>query len=357
MNRILQNIFSQKNFLLVIKRFLLFIFISFTFSLLVFSQEQSQAQKLYDSAKNLMNRGDFENATSVINDALEQSPDNYEILKTFSLINYLKKDYSGSIDICKKLVARSDVDEQAYQILGMNYKAIAETKESAKMYKEALKKFPKSGILYNEYGEVLASDKNMIGAIEQWEKGIEVAPNISGNYFNAVNFYVQNNNLVKQLIYGEIFINLESYTTRTATVKSLLLDAYTKLYSSGFLDNALNQSQKTSFTKLFIETMGKTKNVSFDGSLSEILTAVRAKFILDWFGSKNNIKYPFRLFDYLQYLLREGYFEAYNEWIFGAAQSPSDYQTWLDANTTKAANFTQFQQSRVFKIPVGQYYQ
>ena len=337
------------------KHFLFSVFLLFCFSL-GFSQN-NESQPLYDSAKRLMNKGDFENATVVLESAMQKSPDNYEMMKTLAFLDYLKKDYAGSIDICKILTKHDNVDEQAYQILGMNYRAIAENKECAKMYKEAIKRFPSSGILYNEYGELLAGDKNLIGAIEQWEKGIEVDPNISSNYFNAANFYAQSNDLVKELIYGEIFINLESYTTRTATVKTLLLNAYTKLYTSGLLNASQKEDKQAMFSKRFVETFSKTKNISFDGSLPEILTAVRTRFILDWFGSSNNIKYPFQLFDYLQYLLREGYFEAYNQWIFGAAQSPSDYQTWLDTNAALASSFTKFQQSRVFKLPKGQYYQ
>ena len=38
---------------------------------------------------------------------------------------------------------------------GLVYKAIEERKECEKMYKQGLKRFPNSGVLYNEYGEML----------------------------------------------------------------------------------------------------------------------------------------------------------------------------------------------------------
>ena len=69
----------------------------------------------------------------------------------------------------------------------MTYKAIAEYKECTKLYKKGIKKFPKSGILYNEYGELLAMNKDLNGAIEIWEKGIEVDPNFSSNYYQKEN--------------------------------------------------------------------------------------------------------------------------------------------------------------------------
>ncbi len=44
----------------------------------------------------------------------------------------------------------------------MLYKAIEEVKECGKMYKTALKKFPNSGTLYNEYGEMMWSKKELL---------------------------------------------------------------------------------------------------------------------------------------------------------------------------------------------------
>ena len=42
------------------------------------------------------------------------------------------------------------------------------------------------------------------------------------------------------LIYGEIFINIESFTSRTAEIKNILLDGYKKL----FADPDLLQTRK-----------------------------------------------------------------------------------------------------------------
>ena len=105
-----------------------------------------------------------------------------EILKDHSCANYLKRDFAKAIEIGKEITDRPDADEQAFQVLGLSYKAIASYKECAKLYKTALKKFPNSGVIYSEYGELLALDKNLEDAINQWEKGIELDPGYSGNY-------------------------------------------------------------------------------------------------------------------------------------------------------------------------------
>ena len=43
-------------------------------------------------------------------------------------------------------------------------------------------------------------------------------------------------------------------------------------------------------------------------------------------------------------------FDAYNQWLFGAAASPSAYQIWLNTHDKEAAAFKQYQQNKVFKL-------
>jgi tetratricopeptide (TPR) repeat protein len=278
------------------------------------------------------------------------------MLKDLAFLSYLKRDFAKSIEISKSLIEREDADEQCFQVLGMTYKAIAEHKECNKLYKKGLKKFPNSGVLYNDFGELLAMDKDFNGAIEQWELGIQTDPNYSGNYFNAANYYGRADNIFPILIYGELFINLESYSTRTADIKALLLEAYKKLFTGDNISKLLNDKKTGSFQKLFLTTIEKSKALAAEGVSSESLTAIRTRFSLDWYHEKSQDKFPFRLFDHQQYLLSEGLFDAYNQWIFGAATSPSAYQIWNQAHEKQATDFKQFQHSRVFKIPTGQYY-
>ena len=86
--------------------------------------------------------------------------------------------------------------------LGDVYKrqALNDTKEAEKIYKKGIKKFPNSGPLYNEYGELLLGQKDY-NAIKQWEKGIEVNPGYSKNYYNACKYYYFTTDKVLSLIH------------------------------------------------------------------------------------------------------------------------------------------------------------
>jgi tetratricopeptide (TPR) repeat protein len=310
-----------------------------------------QADSLHRVAKQFMRTGDYPNAIIVLSNALKLDPNNLELQKDLTFTYYLQRNYSASVESGRKLIARTDADEQCYQILGMAYKAIDEKKEADKMYKQGIKKFPASGELYNEYGEMLWVEKDA-EAIRFWEKGIEVDPNFSSNYYNASRYYYFTYDKVWSLIYGEMFINLESYSKRTPEIKSLLVDGYKKLFTD--LRSTKSQTKNPFSTAYQTVMIDQAASVNL-GVTSESLSVLRSKFILEWF-EKYGDKYPFRLFEYQRQLLKEGMFEAYNEWAFGAAMGLPAFQSWTAQHADDYNRFINFQKGRIFKIPPGQNY-
>jgi Tfp pilus assembly protein PilF len=310
-----------------------------------------KADSLHRIARQFMRNGDYPNAIIVLTNALKKDPANIEIQKDLTFTYYLQRNYSAAVESGRKLIERNDADEQCYQILGMSYKAINEKKQADKMYKQGIKKFPSSGELYNEYGEMLWAEKDA-EAIHFWEKGIELDPNYSSNYYNASRFYYYTYDKVWCLIYGEIFINMESYSKRTPEIKSLLVDAYKKLFTD--LKSPKSQS-KNPFENAYLSVMmDQSQSVNL-GVTPESLNILRSKFILEWFD-KYGDKYPFRLFEYQRQLLKEGLFDAYDQWAFGAAMGLSAFQAWTAQHSDEYNRFINFQKGRIFKIPAGQNY-
>lgn len=334
------------------KKFLLFV-LAFQFNVMLFAQETPDAKTLQETGKTFMRQGDYSNALVLFNKALQQKPDDLEILKDIVFTYYLSRDYAKAIEIAKPLPDRPDADVQAYQLLGMVYKAIEERKECEKLYKKGLKVFPNSGVLYSEYGEMLWT-KQDYSAIKLWEKGIEADRNYAGNYYNAAKYYYFAKDKVWGLIYGEIFLNLESYSRRTEEIKNLLLEGYKKLFIE--TNMTANQDIKNEFVKAYLETMSHQAQVAANGITAESLTMIRTRFLLEW-NEKYSSTFPFKLFDYQQQLLKAGMFDAYNQWLFAAAQNLTSFQNWSSTHATEYANFTTFQKGRVFKLPDNQYYQ
>lgn len=320
--------------------------------LLSFHCLAQRADSLHRIAKQFMRNGDYPNAIIVLTNALKAEPQSLEIDKDLAFTYYLQRNYSNAVEEGRKLIAREDADEQCYQILGMAYKAIDENKQADKMYRQGIKKFPSSGELYNEYGEMLWANKDA-EAIRFWEKGIEVDPGYSSNYYNASKYYYFTYDKVWSLVYGEIFINLESYSKRTPEIKSLLVDGYKKLFID--LKSPKSLTNKNQFAAAYLSVMMDQSPTVLAGITTESLGALRGKYILEWF-EKYGDKYPFRLFEYHRQLLKEGLFEAYNQWVFGASMGLVSFQNWTTQHTEDYTRFINFQKGRLFKVPAGQNY-
>lgn len=315
------------------------------------AQDQS-SQQLYETARTFMRQGDYSNAIVVLNRALQQEPGNIPMAKDLAMSYYYQKDNKMALEVIKPLLDNEKSDDQVFQIAGNIYKQLALVKDCEKMYKKGLKKFPESGPLYNELGELLWAQQNY-EAIKHWEKGIEIDPSYSKNYYNAARYYFFTNDKVWSILYGEIFLNMEPLSSRAPEIKQLLLDSYKKLFATA--DILQDNKDKNSFVKSFLTQMSKQAAIAGLGINTESLTMIRTRFILDWF-SNNKSNMPFRLFDYQQQLLKDGMFEAYNQWLFGSVQSLAGYQNWVNTHAAENTAFTEFQKGRIFRIPTGQYY-
>lgn len=310
---------------------------------------------MHENAKTFMRQGDFDNAIVVLTRAEQLDKTDIEIQKDLTMSYYYNRNYEKALEGAKVLVDRSDADVVCYQIAGNVYKALEQVKDCEKVYKAGLKKFPESGPLYSEYGELLWEKKDFT-AIDLWEKGIKVDPACSGNYYNAAVFYFYTKDKVWSLIYGEIFVNMESLSERGASMKKLLLDGYKeKLFADANLV-AGQEKNKNEFSKAFLDCMNKQSSLASHGINTETLTMIRTRFILEWFD-KYASKFPYKLFDYQRQLLQEGMFNAYNQWLFGTVENLAAYDDWTKKHDEEYKNFTAFQKSRIFKMPGGQYYQ
>ncbi len=340
----------------------LFVFFVFCASF-CFAQSTQNADTLEATAKTFMQQGDYDNAVLVLTKALQIQPNDLQITKDLLFAYYLKRDFAKAMEIGKALVVRPDADVQSFQSLGLTYKAIAEDDEAEKLYKTGLKKFPNEGVLYSEYGDLLANKKTDM-AVKLWEKGVQVDPNYSGNYYFLSKQYALNNNTIWSILYSEMFVNMESFTARSTEIKNLLLDQYKKFFVSGYtppkpstekhIDKKADK-KFVQFTTVVTETLNKQQSQTSLGITPESLTIIRTRFILDWYNTYGTA-FPFRLFEHERQLLREGMFEAYNLWLFGPAANIRIYQTWQQYHQEELNTFLTFIRSKVFKVPEGQQY-
>lgn len=299
-----------------------------------------------------MRQGDYANSILVLNRAALMDPKDLEIAKDLGLNYYFAKDYNRALAVYKPLLEREEADDQCFQVAGDIYLALNQLKECDKVYKKGLKKFPDSGPLYNQSGELMWAQKDYT-AIRLWEKGIEKDPGFSRNYYNACRFHYFTPDKVWSILYGEIFLNMEPNSSDAPEIKIILLEGYKKLFAEANLEN--NLTDKTPFVQAYIHIMNKQSSLAALGIDGESLTMIRTRFILDWFNEYGN-QYPFRLFELQRQLLQDGIFDAYDQWIFTAAQNLPGFQNWTETHAFEYKELLRFQNGRRFKIPPGQYY-
>jgi tetratricopeptide (TPR) repeat protein len=340
------------------------LFAALLFSSVIASGQDSK--ELYNTATGFIRGGDYANAILVLNQALQMEPDNVEFRKQLGFAYFLQGDMSKAKNAIEPLLNKKEADAQLYQIAGNIYQARQEFKTAQKLYEKGLKKFPESGELYNDNGQLLMFLKVYEGGMGSWLKGIEKDPNFPGNYYNAARAYSYTKNVLWIIIYGEIFVNLESYTDRTAEIRNLLIDAYKKLYNDpSILSKAVEDQQQgdkkskhpsaAEFQKNYLAAMGKQVGVVMAGIDPETLIMLRTRFLLDWYNF-SGVKYPYALFDFQRTMLKEGMFEAYNQWVFGPVANQAAFKAWTTLHKTDYDSFLQFQRNHPLKMRPDEYY-
>lgn len=327
------------------------------------SKAQTNASDLYNTALSFMRSSDYSNAILVLNHVVELAPENAQYRKQLAYAYYLNNNFQQAEVTIKQVLNSDAADVQTYQIAGDIYVAENDPKTAEKNYKKGLKKFPDAGELYNELGIIYYNERKYTDALQTWLTGIKVNPDYASNYYNAAKIYYSGKDKVWTVLYGEIFINLERYTARTAEMKGILLAAYKDLFTSGSALNTQSpalddkgQATVPDFKQAFLNALSKgSGTILARGITPQTLVMLRTRFILSW-DNFYKYRYPFALFDFQQQLLKEGLFEAYNEWLFGPASNLPDYKYWVNKHPDEMNRLISYLNDYSLKPQPEQYY-
>jgi hypothetical protein len=111
--------------------------------------------------------------------------------------------------------------------------------------------------------------KRQAGQLPIWEAGIRVDPNYAGNYYNAALYYSRTDLLWRTILYGEIYVNMESRSERSQAIKKLLWDTYQQQLMKAAVPA---DTKSTSFEAAVATTFNKASSVLIQGFSSETLT-------------------------------------------------------------------------------------
>lgn len=306
------------------------------------------------AAIKLMDNGKFDESIQLLEEAQKLDPDRFDYAYEMAYAYYSKEDYKKAIKILEKNINHKDASDLLFQLLGNSYDILGKPEKAFEAYDAGLKKFPDSGVIYLEKGNMYWQKNEFEKALSFYEKGIEVSPEFSSNYYRAARIYCNSTEEVWGMIYGEIFMNLERNSKRTAEISKLLYDTY---------KNGIKFSSDTSFSVSFSQTStinindlkdpGKMKLPYGVGvyeptlmlsmlSVKSIdlnsLDNIRSTFVDNYFKNGHDKTYPNVLFAYQKRVKDAGHLEAYNHWILMKGDEDG-FAKWGSENEDKWDRF------------------
>ena len=320
-----------------------------------------EVQTMLVNAHDYAVRGNYKDAITIYKQAILITPGQKKIYNLLGEALYKSGDFNGAISILQPLLEQKQADTLTYHVLATCYTAKGKNREGLSILIRGLEEFPNSGLLFHKMGEIFQSDNIPEKALFAWTTGICKDPAFPGNYENAATAYLQGNKKIWGLVYGEIFIGLNTDTIRCAAMKNLLWEGYTSFFAA-IANNTPEFGKQPSpgkaktFEDAFVSTYTKLTPVVSDGLTAETLTMIRTRFLMEWYSSGYAVEFPFTLFTMQDNMLRNGKFEIYNEWLWGNAESAPSYTIWNTFHEGDIDRFLKWQAGHQSYPTTGQCY-
>ncbi|WP_374463875.1 tetratricopeptide repeat protein [Chryseobacterium sp.] len=317
------------------------------FSFMYAQKKTFKCLEVHDAVK-LIDEEKYDDGIAILRECEKKDPQDYTYPYEIALAYIRKEDYKSAILLLEKIKDYPNIDDYYYALLGNAYDYADNPEQAIKTYDEGLKKFPSSGKLYLEKGVVLELQKKITQAIENYERGIKAQPSYPSNYYRVAKLFLNSNNMLYGLVYGEIFLNLERTTSRSQEMSQLLYDGYKKAVK--FKD----KSTTVDFCQAFITIKKDSKPTDplpfcllYSGYFAlatvdkkeinlETLSDIRKKALKEYLKHKNNPSNV--LLNYQQIMDDNNLFNAYNYYLFQIGDQEA-FKSWLINNKAEYEKF------------------
>jgi len=326
--------------------------------------QSPEIETMYNDARNYMSSGNLAQAIAIYQQAIQLAPGQMVLHRELGRCYYMMGNYEESKNVLDPIITSGDADDQTYQAMATCLKLSGDKKKAKAMLQKGIEHYPHSGLLYHDMGKLYDDDNETVYALETWLDGIQADPAYHVNYYEAARTYMGTNKTTWAIIYGEIFVNIERETPRAQETKAMLMEAYKQLFGNMTTGDDMpkykagkagNNNNTVTFEEAVRSTYLKLAPVVSDGITEESLAMLRARFSIDW-SYKYAGQYPFALFTYYDKLLRGGYFDIYNEWLFGKAESAQQFDSWNAFHTGDITKYDTWAQANPMRPAESDFY-
>lgn len=334
----------------------------------------AKASELLKNAVMFVDAGMFESAQTEFDYLLKEYPDNYVVVYEYCYMLYAQKRYDEILKLEKKLLGLKGVEPKAYQLIGNIYDMTGRSDKARKVYNEGLKRFPGSGALYLELGNVEWEKKDYTKAFPFYLQGMKAEPSFASNYFRAALLGLSTDELrVWGLVYAETEIllapNNESRHADMANgIREVLLNNIKITLAPD------SSSAKVTLVPSRVITLDPSDNkagISFPSvyegcTMSAIagflynkeefratipqLIELRKGIVETYFTvTKNLFGNSMYLLPYQKSVIDAGHWEAYNYFLFSPV-AEDEFDKWYESNSEKFQAFVEWFNSDPFHL-------
>jgi tetratricopeptide (TPR) repeat protein len=293
----------------------------------------------------------------LMQEAMKLEPSNFIYAFEVGQLQYILKSYTQSVETLQDLIDHPDVTPQYFQILGNAFYMTKNKMAAKEIFDIGLSHFPKSGVLFLEKGNLASMDGETGQALFNYLKGIELDPNYALNYYKAAIIYFDQAEVVNGIVLGETFMNLDKTSPFHELMGLKLFQQYQKciqIQNTGnwsthfcnplFEDDAISLAEFKSHPSRCIAYASIVKSVSHEGIADlniNAISTIRQRILEMYLQPLVYDNWQEDILDYQKIIFDNQHFEAYNHWIFRAAQ-PEQFEEWRKQNAQKWADFCEW---------------
>ena len=305
-----------------------------------------------DEAIGLMDSGKPKDAIKIFDDLCKKYKDNYILEYERLYAYYLAGDFKRIVKGGPKLYKHPESEPQLYQLVGNVQNVLGDPEAAVKTYDEGLKRFPNSGYLYLEKGNIHMMHQRYNEAVECYLHGVEVQPDFASNYYRLALLYAQSTEPLWAIVYGEVVCNLQPGTERAEEMGKLIYD----LFQENIKIEGENKAHVTLTKNNNIYIDSDTTDVQVPFPLMYEMGTLKSPVLIDFMKTKKltvamiaDLRkdalahidsvapgyYNLSLLDYHRKLIKNGHWMAYNMWLMSPG-AEDETNKWADTKEGKA---------------------
>lgn len=177
--------------------------------------------------------GEAARAVAAMEALARQHPDNYAVGYELGYTLIANGEYRRAAETFRKLQGHKGCDDRSYQMEGNALDYMGRRGDAMRAYRRGLARFPRSGRLMMEMGNMSLADGDYDTALRLYEQGVEAEPGFASNYYRAAWVLLQSSAAESGLALGEAFLLMEPTGERAETMSRMVCDTYRAMSPRG----------------------------------------------------------------------------------------------------------------------------